>query len=486
MERGFLRALPARFRSRGATIAWAIFAMMAIYYVLPVLPVTGVEGDDYAIAVGALRIARTGENTPGFTYRYDVQSGTYQALIWLHKATGVETLTLFCTLSALSAVAFVAFGMLLVSHLTKLPLPLSGVLLLIFPETPIEAYYGNSTIIAAALGLAGLYVLAARYGEFRLLLGGALLGIAVWMRFDAILLTPVVPVLLMSDDGDPLARWRAARVETAVVAVVVMAVAGALLWASGADMLRVFSATGAHRVHNYPLYAWFMNTVAFLNVPVLGLLAIGLYVTVRRKAWCALAAAALGVAPVIVAYSGMLSTPKYYLYAVPFLALVAAPAADTLFRPKTRAAKALAGVLLAFTLVQALAPVDLSAIDRVVSWRWIGPIRGSMIRTDDHRRALTGTAYSPLMWLADKRRYARQHADITEAFATLPDSVDFYRVPPKWRELSHFRHRYVLMTLGYEFVGQELTPGVRLVGTWRRGERILRCSWEPTNITGFE
>ena len=75
---------------------------------------------------------------------------------------------------------------------------------------------------------------------------------------------------------------------------------------------------------------------------------------------------------------------------------------------------------------------------------------------------------------------------MTEALASLPDSVSSYRIPPKWRALSHFRHRYILMTLGYEFVGQELTPGVRLVGTWRRADRILRCSWEPTNIRGFD
>ena len=472
-------------RHRSAVL-WICFGFMAVYYATGVYPMTGAEGDDYAIAVGAMRIAQTGEIDTGFTYRYDVQAGTYRLLALLYQLTGFETLPLFCALSAVAGMCFIALSMVFISRLTGVALPLAGIILLIFPETVIEAYYGNSTMVAAPCLMAGLCVLIQRDGLMNRIAGGLLLGTAVWMRFDTILVTPAVLILLHEGRWRDVASWRSALLKTTLVGAVTAASAFALLYVSDADFLRIFGSTEAHRIRSYPLYDQFINVISFFNIPMTALIVAGLVRCIRRREWRLPAIAVAGGALIVVSFADMISTPKYFYYLLPFLALFAARALNPLPQLHTRAARAGAAALLLLALFQYLVPLDLSSFDRVWMWEWKGPVRGSWVMTDDHRRMVTGTVYSPLMWIADKRYFVDEYHEHVEAMRNLPDDVVDFCVPLAWRAHSHFRHRYFLMLLGYDYIGQELVPGVRLVGTWQRGTRTLQVRWEPTGIMGFQ
>ncbi len=87
-----------------------------------------------------------------------MQSGTYWLTVLFHNLTGADTFTVLSLLSALAAMLFILLSAALLSHITKIPLAICGLVLLLFQEAFTSGYYANSTILAAAFFVAALWV----------------------------------------------------------------------------------------------------------------------------------------------------------------------------------------------------------------------------------------------------------------------------------------------------------------------------------------
>lgn len=412
----------ARTHVRAATWLLLGFGLFLAYTTFGMLPIEPLEGDGLGIANGAHQLATVGLDNTTLAYRYPVQSGTYAVVALLHQIAGVNTYVLLALISAFAALLLVLASAALLHRITGFPVGACGLVLLLFQEAYTTGYYGNSTVVAGFLVIAALWNAAPARGLPRLLLSGLLLGLGIWMRFDAVLVAPAL--LLLVHRGN----WRQTITRTALVAGVTVVVALAALTLSGSSLQNILNSVGGHRelvsgsggslmlLENNDL----RSHVTFFTGLVLLLIGLGCFHLLRTRQWQTLGTICLGTLPLYAAYTGAITTPKYLVYLLPFfacLALYAAPELAALYaRHRTLAGLLLAGLCLLFvmqyvvgwefsssarpnlrkptpTLVRLFSmTTPLPRIERV-TWA-IGA--GSSATTGDGRRLLSGVLFAPI------------------------------------------------------------------------------------------
>lgn len=216
----------ARHGQRRRAIAIALVLLLIAVRVLSLVSAYFFEEDEASLAVGTAALVA---NTPGFVYRYAVQAGYYRL---------IETITLLLG-GAITSIPWVMKGASVVAG-TLIPLAgyrafrdeltprdrgLVAIVLAINPIIWHSSQYGNSALLSAAAGTWALALLSNRPPARLRLAAYALLGSAILMRADAVLLVPAALLLAWRTTGS----WRTAVLELGALGAVLAAIYGALL-----------------------------------------------------------------------------------------------------------------------------------------------------------------------------------------------------------------------------------------------------------------
>jgi hypothetical protein len=413
-----------------------MFAALFVYAMIGIFPIAAVEGDGLGIANGATQIATIGREATSLAYRYNVQSGTYALTVLLHKLTGVETFTILSLLSALAGIVFILISAALLSRMTSFPFAGCGVVILLFQEAFTSAYYANSTVIAASFFVTAFWVVTFGDDLFKLLLSGILLGVGSWMRFDLLLVTPAILPLLHRGE------WPRTFVRTAGVAIVTGITALLGLYLSGSSIRQVLASAGSHRASlsgttldgatgNFLLRLLESNDLrshaTFYTALLALLIVIGIIHVVRKRDWRKLGFCLLGIVPCYVVYLGVMTTPKYLYYLIPFAALLALSAFSELASLSTKhylLSRAFLLLLILLFVAQYITGWQFSSSARpylhpsfpnfLTLFSTTTPVTGieevtlvigagSSVSTGDGRRLLSGIAFAPLFQVYEKR-----------------------------------------------------------------------------------
>jgi len=229
-----------------------LFFVIAIGYVnIGVFPFAPMESDGNHIANGVHQMLLQAPSKNPFSYRYEAQSGTYWLIYGLSKISSLQPLDAFCLLSALSALVFLLGASLSLARLTGEDFALVGLMLLAFQEVWTNAFYANSNILAGAFLFSGFLVAIDRKTIRALILAGVLLGLSVWMRFDAVLMFAVLPLLIGGKS------WREIGLKTFLIASLAAVIVLIALRLSNVSLSEILLSSQRHfQLRAAPPLAW--------------------------------------------------------------------------------------------------------------------------------------------------------------------------------------------------------------------------------------
>ena len=382
---------------------------MLAYVGLGWFPWTPVEGDDIAIAAGALHLSLDGNLDHGFGYRYDTQPATYLLVAGLHKALDVPPVTGFALGTLAGFAAFFGFGTWLVARQTQVPAPLSALALLLFQESYVSAYYANSSMMAAGFLFAAVF-LAFGKSTRSVLAAGGLFATAVLARFDAILMAPVFVIVLFDRERD---CWR----RMALFALASACVFLLLAYAGGVSIARIWEESAGHARRFVSLERTLMNYLTLVSGVGCLLWVVGLRAVVNGRSWRLLLMSFAGWVPLVAAYGLTVTTPKYLLYGIPFFTLLVACGLKEVLAGTSRSAHRLRWLCVGLFAVQyILGPFS------VASWALGRNV--VVVGTHDGLRRLDAVGYVPLMWLRTKLDYHHGLADAERILSAACDGTN--------------------------------------------------------------
>lgn len=391
-------------------------ASLILYHAIGFFPFAAVEGDDITIAAGAHRL---GEDLR-HTYTYPFQPGIHELTHLVARMAQIDELAALCLLSAVSSIACVLLAPAVFARFVPVEAAVMALIMTLLPETMSSGSFGNGTVVSAAIWMASLLVMR-RVGVIPGILAGAVFGIALWTRFDAIGMAPSAALLFLDTDF----RTGARRAMGWALGVAVTYV-GLMGWsrANMGFLLGFYSASTSARSAAGDHLA-LVSLVAFLPVVSLYLTCIGLARFVWRRDRTALLVG-LGVPlPFIVVGIKAAASPKHLYWLLPFVAMLVASGIEGLREARghyRRLGFAVAVTLLlgqylfgvqadggffSLTVEPRLASTPLSVqvpgplTSRSRTWRLIvGP--SGYLGTADSYRPLTGTLFAPAIWLRRK------------------------------------------------------------------------------------
>lgn len=467
------------------TTAWigVVLAAWMAWSAVGAFPVAVMEGDGSAIAVTAHRWAVEGPSALADAYRYEMQSGTYVLLMMLKKAIGIDTLVAFSILSAVAAAAFILVSARWISHLVPLSFPACSLLMMLFQETWTSAFYPNSNILAAALVMLSFNLLRGAEDLRKLVLGGAVFGLACWMRFDAVVLAPAVPLVL------PPANARRLLGRTSIVATTAAIVSLLTMAASGAGLAAIAASYQRHQVVAGSWGLMLRSGLSFLTLAAVFLMVLGLRRVVSPEGRRQAALVLIAVLPTLLLVRTSLTTPKYLLYLTPFLALLAAHGVVLLGQLSGQWRRVLAATAAVLLAVQYPLGIQLEyqsgyhpqPYPTLLRFAAIpvqrGPVKqldvvfgaGATMSTHDSIRLSSGILFANWTWRHHKLQSAKAVDAIVECLRESSAETVGIWIQEPWevRQMAE----YALTRAGYRWAGKG--GGAELV-VWSKGDREVR------------
>ncbi len=306
---------------------YILFLGLFAYQALGFFPIAPVESDGIGVANGVVEMAQQGLGKSKVAYNYWVQPGAYVIILFVYKITNADPFAIYSVLSAIACIGFVLIGAMLLSRLTNYPLPICGLILLLFQETLAGGYYANSTVLAAPLAFLSLYITANYRKWGPLFLAGVLMAAAGWIRIDVFLVAPACLVLLYDQN------IKQAILKTIFVALVTVVFAGFLLNISGSGFDKILADTETIKgIQNYSLVAadekagleinhYIKTLIVFFPILIVLMSFTGLIHSLAGRQWKIIALCVMGVAPSLTAHFTTFDTPKRLYICLPLLAL---------------------------------------------------------------------------------------------------------------------------------------------------------------------
>ena len=442
----------------------ALFIVLGAYYLVGVFPLTPVFGDGIDVANGATHMSRTHIESTPLGYRYSQHPGAHVLLAFINRISGADTHTVFLILCAACAALFVFVSACLVSSLIGSSIGLAGISILLFQEASAAAYYGNTNVLAGAIGICGLYILhRQRAGVLTDLAAGLLLGLSFFFRLDAALLALVAMPLLYKGD------WSSTLLRTVRVAVFSVLLWWILYSASGASLRDVIVAI-TFKEDLFAAEQDWGNTVrshiAYFSVLVVVMIAVGLAFLIRNKRWKILAVVGAGILPFYIVFPDGVDTPRYLYYALPFWALLVAQSLLFLRSISSDALRnATVIVLLLLFSVQYLVGIRILSADGENRTRAFGDIpvsdgRYLLLRPGPGEHAVapsinggrlsSGLLYAPL-WHKREKTLKRSRANGLHEVLSAKQQESYSIRVMGWTEATLVR--WSLLKQGYEFQG---------------------------------
>ncbi len=472
---------------------------LAAYVLIGAVPVSPVESDALAMANCVENRIKTGHDISGLTYRRDAQPLTYTLTRIVAQATGQSAHAVLSILSVFACLIFLATTAILVSRAEGMPASSAGLLLLLlFPETWTCGYFGNSSILAAALGFSGLTLLVPRRGasepRLHLIAGAVLLALGAAMRLDLLLLLPSAAVLL----------WHPPRRSS----IRRLSIFGAAV-ASGLSLMLVITSASpvaalASAVEHFSRARWLhaanplsivtgtfvISHISVFTLAVVGLIAAAIPSLARRDSLFLGIFIVAGAAPVWIFYTPYLTSPKYLLYTTPF-ACIAAARGWRILRSKISlptttftmclliGAQAILGIRFAHhpCSVPTTSLPTLAKLFESPQSTYIGPLSlvigaGSGTETDDGPRFLTGYAFAPVAWSLERKRLDRSFRELRNYLSTATHAHTMVSISWDAYQVLHL----ALLDSGYSCTGQEVDDGVTWL-YWEKKDDSVLTGW---------
>lgn len=317
--------------------AWIACAALVLIASRGIWPIVPVEGDEQGVLFGVEGMVSSSPALLARRYLFPIQPGSYDALAAAVRLTGVSAQTVFATATVVGATLFAASGAWLLSAALSIPFVFALLGMLACQETVSAACYLNTSALAGGVVLLSLVPFARRARLPLLLVGGAGLGIAGWLRGDALLVAPTALPLLALHDGWSARTFR----DTALAAGVAVLVFLGLHQLSGAPLSAAVAAFAGRTADSGTLR---MTRDALLTLlsPALLLASIaGVVGLVARKKGTHLALVAAGLVPSALAYRDALVSTKYLYCTIPFALVPALLLISDLLARRRRIALAL-------------------------------------------------------------------------------------------------------------------------------------------------
>jgi hypothetical protein len=298
-----------------------MLALAVLYLATGAWPLVPVFGDGMAIANGAEEIKRSGLGPNPLTYLYSQHPGAHALPAAVSAATGLDTMRSLLLLVFLASVVSAVCVSALTARLLSISWPVALVAVLLFQETWVSGYYGNSTVLASAFAFAALLLLAGNRGPGTDVAAGLAFAAAGVMRLDAVLTVPAaIGMILIAGRSEALRR-------IAIVGAVAGSALALSLYLLGFDPDEV-SASLAFKEALFDAGGDLENTVrslaAFFSVLCLLLMASGCLALWRDGRKDLLWLVLLGMLPTAFLYASGLDTPRYLFYTLPFATLLVA------------------------------------------------------------------------------------------------------------------------------------------------------------------
>lgn len=455
---------------------YIVFFGLFAYQALGFFPIAPVESDGIGVANGVVEMAQKGLGKSKVAYNYWVQPGAYVIVLCVYKITNADAFAIYSVLSAIACIGFVLIGAMLLGRLTSYPLPLCGLMLLLFQETLAGGYYANSTVLAAPFAFLSLHI-AANYRKLGpLFIAGVLMATAGWIRIDVLLVAPACLVLLYDQD------IKQAILKTMFVAFVTVIFAGVLLNISGSGFDKIFADTESIKgIQNYSLVAvdekagleinhYIKTLIVFFPLLIVLMSFTGLIYGVAQRQWKIIALCVMGVAPTVIAHFTTFDTPKRLYICLPLLALPPLLCFNY-FKQCTQGSRRVWGGLCTLLLVgQYLSGMTVDFANKPWSSRpypqiatfftWNPPLEqanqvslvlgsGDVITTGDYLRLSSGLYWSPLFWSNEKKQF-NNNLNILKIYLkqTYPSSVQVLATTHEMKQIVNL----LLINDGYALV----------------------------------
>lgn len=177
------------------------FILLLAYTCIGVFPFAHYETDALGIISGCKNIIETGIFKANYyTYSFEMQPGIYFFVILISKVFGLNLVSAYSLVSSIFGIGFFLLSTYFVSKLTNVTFALAGLLLFLFQESYSAWYYMNSATGAAVFMMAGLLCLLYKTNFVQILVSSILLSLAAWIRFDIVLVFPVIFFLVDTEN----------------------------------------------------------------------------------------------------------------------------------------------------------------------------------------------------------------------------------------------------------------------------------------------
>ncbi|MBI5422663.1 MAG: hypothetical protein HZA32_01165 [Opitutae bacterium] len=417
---------------RGA--AWIACVALVLIASRGLWPIVPVEGDDQGVIFGVEGMVSSSPELLARRYLFPIQPGSYDVLAAAVRLTGVSAQTVFASATVFGAALFAVSGAGLLSAALSIPFVFALLAMLACQETVAAACYLNTSALAGGVALLSLVPFARRARRSLLLLGGVGLGVAGWLRGDALLVAPATLPLLALHDG-----WgaRALR-DTALAAFVAIIAFLALRQLSGAPLSAAI-ATFAGRAPESSTLRMTRDALLTLLSPALLLASLaGVVWLAARKKGTLLLLLAAGLIPTALAYRDALVSTKYLYYTIPFALLPGLLLLRTLLAQRRRTTLALLALAATADAVAGLrvlpsearffsAPPAAFSTSFVLGSRTIKVVLGGgdVIPNEDGFRLRTGHLFAAETWRREKLHQQARLAEI-RAFVETHSSETLY------------------------------------------------------------
>jgi hypothetical protein len=395
--------------------SWVLLVAVSLltWATIGVWPIVPTEGDDAAIAAGAALIREGGSPRHPLLYRYDVQPATYWVTAIISRGLWLPAIQALGVLTIVSTFALIVLSAQWSAQATRISFSVALLITLLCQEASTTAYFGNSTVPAAALGTLGLVLLQAGTTSRRLknhhhsvkagwdtkvvplLLAGLCFGIATLFRWDVVLLGPGALWLL----------WTRSKSSPSYIVACLGSWFAILLVGAWGLEVSVADVIGEGKAHLEHFGQWKQSLICWASwwsLPLFALTIVGLRELVVQKQKNELFLFVFGFVPSAIVYGWNLTTPKYLLYTLPFVVRVACfGIRELLAGDPPRHRRFLLGGLTLVVLQYPFGPLSLAS--------WLTGKNFTVAGTHDGPRRLDALWASPWMWQRMKK--ATSHAD---------------------------------------------------------------------------
>lgn len=316
-----LSTRPASESRHPAVLRWVltVFAILLVARLLAVYNLYFLEEDEISLAAGIAALVR---DNVGDLYRYTPQWGYHRFVEWVTLATGGDVSRVPWIMKLWSVVVGALVPSLgLVMFRERLSIRERWLVVLALAVNPIlwhSSQYGNSAMGSLGFVAIGIALLSNPGGRSTIALGLASLGVAIFVRADAILALPMFVLLVRLRVGS----WRRTLPPIAALGVAGLAIATAI-WFLDPRLDSVSSAVMMHmfELDNRTLFWEYL--VWSVSPLLLGLALLGARSLATSRP-ALLAVVAVGALAPMLFYFRATTTPRYFLLAVIPLSLAIA------------------------------------------------------------------------------------------------------------------------------------------------------------------